>query len=69
MALNSFTQFIFNLFIVSAIIISAYTCNFYYLTYLSIKRKEIISTANVGTPSVTIQLPIYNEKYEDNGFR
>src|SRR3990167_6179596 len=63
MALNSFTQFIFNLFIVSAIIISAYTCNFYYLTYLSIKRKEILSTANVGTPSVTIQLPIYNEKY------
>lgn len=63
MALNSFTQFIFNLFITSAIIISAYTCNFYYLTYLSIKRKEILSTVNVGTPSVTIQLPIYNEKY------
>ncbi len=63
MALNSFTQFIFYLFITSAIIISAYTCNFYYLTYLSIKRKEILSTVNVGTPSVTIQLPIYNEKY------
>lgn len=63
MALNSFTQFIFNLFIASAIIISAYTCNFYYLTYLSIKRKEVLSTANVGTPSITIQLPIYNEKY------
>ena len=63
MVLNSFTQFIFNLFITSAIIISAYTCNFYYLTYLSIKRKEILSTANVGTPSITIQLPIYNEKY------
>ncbi|MEX2193046.1 MAG: cellulose synthase family protein [Nitrosarchaeum sp.] len=63
MVLNSFTQFIFTLFIASAIIISAYTCNFYYLTYLSIKRKEILSTANVGTPSVTIQLPIYNEKY------
>ncbi|MGI0056759.1 MAG: cellulose synthase family protein [Nitrosarchaeum sp.] len=63
MVLNPFTQFVFDLFIVSAIIISAYTCNFYYLTYLSIKRKEIIRTANVGTPSVTIQLPIYNEKY------
>ena len=63
MALNSFTQFVFDLFILSAIIITAYTCNFYYLTYLSIKRKEIISTANVGTPSVTIQLPIYNERY------
>ncbi len=63
MALNSFTQFVFDLFILSAIIITAYTCNFYYLTYLSIKRKEILSTADVGTPSVTIQLPIYNEKY------
>ncbi|GDY15151.1 hypothetical protein LBMAG54_00070 [Nitrosopumilaceae archaeon] len=63
MALNSFTQFVFDLFILSAIIITAYTCNFYYLTYLSIKRKEIRSTVNMGTPSVTIQLPIYNEKY------
>ena len=63
MALNSFTQFVFDLFILSAIVITAYTCNFYYLTYLSIKRKEIRSTVNMGTPSVTIQLPIYNEKY------
>ena len=63
MALNSFTQFIFDLFILSAIIISAYTCNFYYLTYLSIKRKQVLSTTNMGTPSITIQLPIYNEKY------
>jgi cellulose synthase/poly-beta-1,6-N-acetylglucosamine synthase-like glycosyltransferase len=63
MALNSFTQFVFDLFILSAIIITAYTCNFYYLTYLSIKRKEIRFTVNMGTPSVTIQLPIYNEKY------
>jgi cellulose synthase/poly-beta-1,6-N-acetylglucosamine synthase-like glycosyltransferase len=63
MALNSFTQFVFNLFILSAIIITAYTCNFYYLTYLSIKRKEIFTTIDVGTPTVTIQLPIYNEKY------
>lgn len=63
MALNSFTQFVFDLFILSAIIITAYTCNFYYLTYLSIKRKQIFTTIDVGTPSVTIQLPIYNEKY------
>ena len=63
MALNSFTQFVFDLFILSAIIITAYTCNFYYLTYLSIKRKEIFTTIDVGTPTVTIQLPIYNEKY------
>jgi cellulose synthase/poly-beta-1,6-N-acetylglucosamine synthase-like glycosyltransferase len=63
MALNSFTQFVFDLFILSAIIITAYTCNFYYLTYLSIKRKQIFTTIDVGTPTVTIQLPIYNEKY------
>ena len=63
MALNSFTQFVFDLFILSAVIITAYTCNFYYLTYLSIKRKEIFTTIDVGTPTVTIQLPIYNEKY------
>jgi len=63
MALNSFTQFVFDLFIISAIIITAYTCNFYYLTYLSIKRKQIFATIDAGTPTVTIQLPIYNEKY------
>jgi cellulose synthase/poly-beta-1,6-N-acetylglucosamine synthase-like glycosyltransferase len=63
MALNPFTQFIFDLFILSAIIITAYTCNFYYLAYLSGRRKEIFDIAEMGTPSVTIQLPIYNEKY------
>ena len=63
MALNPFTQFIFDLFILSAIIITAYTCNFYYLAYLSGRRKEVLDTTEMGTPSVTIQLPIYNEKY------
>jgi len=63
MAINPFTQFVFDLFIISAIIITAYTLNFYYLTYLSIRRKEVFSTMKMGTPSVTIQLPIYNEKY------
>jgi cellulose synthase/poly-beta-1,6-N-acetylglucosamine synthase-like glycosyltransferase len=62
-ALNPFTQFVFDLFILSAIIITAYTCNFYYLAYLSRSRKEVIDTTEMGTPSVTIQLPIYNEKY------
>jgi len=61
--INPFTQFVFNLFIISAIIISAYTLNFYYLTYLSIKRKAVNPTKEMGTPTVTIQLPIYNEKY------
>ena len=63
MAANPFTQFVFDLFILSAIIITAYTCNFYYLAYLSRKRKDVLSTTDLGTPSVTIQLPIYNEKY------
>ncbi|MEJ2261763.1 MAG: glycosyltransferase [Nitrosopumilaceae archaeon] len=63
MALNPFTTFVFDLFIVSAIIITAYTLNFYYLTFLSVKRKEVLITTEMGTPSVTIQLPIYNEKY------
>jgi len=62
-ALNPFTQFVFDLFILSAIIITAYTCNFYYLAYLSRSRKEVIDTTEMGTPSITIQLPIYNEKY------
>ena len=63
MTINPFTQFVFDLFIISAIVIIAYTCNFYYLTYLSQRRKNDLSTIDLGTPSITIQLPIYNEKY------
>ena len=63
MAVNPFTQFIFDLFIISAIIITAYTVNFYYLAFISRTRKEVYPTVDWGTPSVTIQLPIYNEKY------
>ncbi|AJM93126.1 MULTISPECIES: cellulose synthase family protein [Nitrosopumilus] len=63
MAFNPFTQLVFDLFIISAIIITAYTCNFYYLAFLSRKRKDLLQTAELGTPSITIQLPIYNEKY------
>ncbi len=63
MAINPFTQLVFDLFILSAIIITAYTCNFYYLAFLSRKRKDVLPTADLGTPSITIQLPIYNEKY------
>ncbi len=63
MAINPFTQFVFDLFILSAVIITAYTCNFYYLAFLSRKRKDILPTVDLGTPSITIQLPIYNEKY------
>ena len=63
MAINPFTQFVFELFILSAIIITAYTVNFYYLAFISRTRKEVRPTVDWGTPSVTIQLPIYNEKY------
>jgi len=63
MAINPFSAFVLDLFIISAIIITAYTLNFYYLTFLSARRKEVLTTTELGTPSVTIQLPIYNEKY------
>ncbi|MDH3610648.1 MAG: glycosyltransferase family 2 protein [Nitrosopumilus sp.] len=63
MAINPFTAFVFDLFIISAIIITAYTVNFYYLTFLSVRRKEVLTTIDLGNPTVTIQLPIYNEKY------
>jgi len=63
MAINPFTQFVFDLFIISAIIITAYTFNFYYLAFLSTRRKEKHSTVPFDAPTITIQLPIYNEKY------
>ena len=63
MAINPFTQFVFDLFIISAILITAYTCNLYYLALLSHKRKNITPPKEWGTPSITIQLPIYDEKY------
>jgi len=63
MAGNPFTQLIFDLFIISAVIITAYTCNFYYLAFLSNHRKQVQMIGNMGEPTVTIQLPIYNEKY------
>ncbi len=63
MDVNPFTQMIFNLFITSAVLITLYTCNFYYLALLSASRKEKHSTVTAGGSSVTVQLPIYNEKY------
>ena len=59
-----FTKVIFDVFIIASVLITAYTCNFYYLAYLSRRRKDRPATApDAGEPSVTIQLPIYNEKY------
>ncbi len=63
MAGNPFTAFIFDLFIIAAILITAYTCNFYYLAFLSGRRNEKHNIAIFDEPTITIQLPIYNEKY------
>lgn len=63
MAVNSFTVFVFDIFILSAILLTAYSINFYYLAFLSLRRKDKNPMMQVGTPSITIQLPIYNEKY------
>lgn len=63
MAGNPLFQLVFDLFIVSAVVITAYTCNFYYLACVAFRRKEGHSVADLGTPGVTIQLPFYNEKY------
>ena len=63
MAGNPFTSFIFDLFIIAAILITAYTCNFYYLAFLSRHRKERQDIVTIDQPTITIQLPIYNEKY------
>ena len=60
---NPFTSFIFYIFIACALVIIAYTCNFYYLAFLSGRRKENQDTVSIGEPTVTIHLPIYNEKY------
>ena len=60
---NPFTQFVFQIFIFCAILIIGYTCNFYYLAFLSSRRKDINQIVEVGEPTITIQLPIYNEKY------
>ena len=60
---NPFTQFVFQIFIFCAIIIIGYTCNFYYLAFLSSRRKDINPIIEVGEPTITIQLPIYNERY------
>ncbi len=60
---NYFIQLILDFFIISAILITMYTCNFYYLSYLSSKRDDKHIVLDHHQPSVTIQLPIYNEKY------
>ena len=60
---NPFTQFVFQVFIFCAVLIIGYTCNFYYLAFLSSRRKDENTVSEIGEPTITIQLPIYNEKY------
>ena len=60
---NPFTQFVFQIFLFCAIVIIGYTCNFYYLAFLSSRRKEENTVSEIGEPTITIQLPIYNERY------
>src|SRR5574341_561194 len=63
MAVTPLTQFLFNVFITIAVLVTFYTCNFYYLVLLSRHRRKYQKTVLLGTPTVTIQLPIYNERY------
>ena len=63
MAVTPLTQFLFDIFITIAVIVTFYTCNFYYLVLLSRHRRKYKKTELLGSPAVTIQLPIYNEKY------
>ena len=63
MILNPFVTFILAIFLISSALITLYTCNFYYLAFLASRRKEAHNTSPGIQPSITIHLPIYNEKY------
>lgn len=63
MASNPLTQLVFDLFIVSAVLIMAYTMNFYYLAIVSSRRAAAERRESADEPSVTVHLPIYNERY------
>lgn len=60
---NPLTGFLWNIFIWIAMIITLYTCNFYYLVVVARRQKKNNSIDLKEIPTVTIQLPIYNEKY------
>jgi len=54
---------IYAIFLVVSWIIFMYTLNNYYLVYMSLRNNTRIKVNNNGYPFVTIQLPIYNERY------
>ncbi len=60
---NPLTEFLFSIFIGIAMLITFYTCNFYYLVFLSRQKRKSQNAEFIDTPTVTIQLPIYNERY------
>ncbi|WP_415282911.1 glycosyltransferase [Candidatus Nitrososphaera sp. FF02] len=60
--------FLYVIFLVIAWVVLLYTLNFYYLAYQSRnsgerRRKALPEIAHGALPAVTIQLPLYNEKY------
>ncbi|MGC2426056.1 MAG: cellulose synthase family protein [Nitrososphaeraceae archaeon] len=64
--------FLYAIFVSIVWIITSYTLNFYYLSYQSLHnrshekrrcRQREISNDDASLPTVTIQLPLYNEKY------
>ncbi len=61
--MNPFTSLVLDVFLIAAVLITLYTCNFYYLTFLASRNKSTNPTVELDEPSITIQLPIYNEKY------
>ena len=63
MEINPFLGLVLGVFITAAVLITMYTCNLYYLVFLSGRRRGAPATADLGEPSITVQLPIYNERY------
>jgi len=63
MAISPLNQLLFDIFIFSAVLITLYTCNFYYLVWLSRQQRKSSKVGVLDDPLITIQLPIYNEKY------
>ena len=57
----AYISFVF--FITVSWIMSLYSLNFYYLVYMSWKNRREVKSVENGFPMVTVQLPIFNEKY------
>ncbi len=53
----------FTIFLTISWVMSLYSFNFYYLVYLSWKNRRRAKSIPNGFPAVTVQLPIFNERY------